>query len=131
MSPSLTPALALEYLRELSADLRGGVVVGAAGECLAGDLALHAPALALLAAVPGAPEAAGRTPAGAAFLARGGSLAVVLAAGPQVMGALTRHDLRLVLGDLGAPVAAPGAPAGLPDALVEGLLSAAQRGPGE
>ncbi len=131
MTPALTPALALDYLRELSADLRGGVVLSAIGEHLAGDASLVAPARALLAAAPGAAEAEGRTERGAAFAARSGDLAVVVACGPQAIAGIARHDLRLVLGDLGAPTLAESRPAPLPSAAVDALISAARRGPGE
>ena len=42
-TPTLTPALALDYLRELSADIRSGVVLAPEGELLAGpdELAEH------------------------------------------------------------------------------------------
>ena len=40
MTAALTPALALDYLHALSADLRAAVVLDARGECLAGPPAL-------------------------------------------------------------------------------------------
>ena len=54
-----------------------------------------------------AAEAEARTPRGAVLAARAGELAVVLACGPRALGGLARHDLRLVLGDLGAPPDGP------------------------
>ena len=57
MTPALTPALALGYLRELSADVRDGVVLGAGGEVLAGEPAMAGPARELLAAMGAAGEA--------------------------------------------------------------------------
>src|SRR5687768_6217280 len=56
MPPALTPALALEYVHELSADVRAAVVLDAAGALLAGPAALAAPARALLDAGAGAAE---------------------------------------------------------------------------
>lgn len=131
MTPALTPAHALAYLRELSADLRGGVVLSSAGVHLAGDATLLTPARALLAAAGGAAEAEGRTRRGAAFVARSGDVVVVIASGPQTIAGLARHDLRLVLGDLGAPVPGESSPANLPPEVVDALISAARRGPGE
>ncbi|MEZ0292906.1 MAG: hypothetical protein ACAH82_10215, partial [Solirubrobacteraceae bacterium] len=55
MSPAaLTPALALDLVRELSADVRAGLILSAAGERLAGpsELAAAARALAAAATVP-------------------------------------------------------------------------------
>jgi hypothetical protein len=131
MSPSLTPALALDYLRELSADVRAGVVLGRDGARLAGDPALAAPAAALIAAMGDAAEAEARSPRGAVLAARAGELAVVLACGPRALGGLARHDLRLVLGDLGAP---PGGAADAafapPPALADAVLRAVERAPG-
>jgi len=132
MTPALTPALALGYLRELSADVRDGVVLGADGGLLAGEPALAGPARELVAAMGTAAEAEGRTPAGVALAARGaGGLVLVLACGPRALGGLGRHDLRAVLGDLGAGAPPPAAaPAAVPARVAERLFSAAQRGPG-
>ena len=44
MMSSLTPDVALAYVRELSADVRAGIVLDAHGERLAGAPELHAPA---------------------------------------------------------------------------------------
>lgn len=132
MTPALTPVLALGYLRELSADIRDGVVLAAGGELLAGEPALAAPARELLEGMDSAAEAEGWSASGAALAARGPRLAIVLACGPQTLTALGRHDLRLVLGDLGeGSPAAAGHVAGVAPELVERLCSAAQRGPGD
>ena len=40
-APTLTPQLALDYLRELSADIRAGVVLDSKGALLAGPEAMH------------------------------------------------------------------------------------------
>ena len=50
MTPALTPRRALDYLRELSTDVRDGVVLGPDGSLLAGSPALAGPARDLLAA---------------------------------------------------------------------------------
>lgn len=130
MSPALTPVLALEYLRELSADVRDGIVLGARGIRLAGSPALAPAARELLAAIGGAAEAEGRSSAGVVLAAQGGDLVLVLVLGSQAMPALARHDLRLVQGDLGARAQAVAEPATVPAAVVERLLLAAGRAPG-
>jgi hypothetical protein len=132
MTPALTPALALGYLRELSADVRGGVVLGEALEALAGPPALAAPGAAYVRAMGTAAEAETRTPDGAVLAARAPGLAVVLVCGPHVLGTLARHDLRRALADLGAPDPGPpatgwAAPASPPAAIARALISAAQR----
>ncbi len=131
MTPALTPALALGYLRELSADVRDGVVLGARGELLAGEPALAPPARDALAAMGAAAEAEGRCAEGAAFAARGPDAAIVLVTGAQALDGLVRHDLRLVLADLGAaPAEPPGPAAAVPLEVVKRLCSAAQHAPG-
>src|SRR3954469_13817373 len=52
MPPALTPELALDYLRELSADVRAGVVLAGDGTRLAGPDALAEPARRLPPALP-------------------------------------------------------------------------------
>ena len=52
MTAALTPALALDYLHALSADLRAAVVLDAGGECLAGPPALGEAARAVLVDYP-------------------------------------------------------------------------------
>jgi hypothetical protein len=89
MTASLTPALALAYLQELSVDVRAAVVLDRAGAPLAGDADLAARARHALAA------AAGRsTSAGPLLVARtrdGGAIAVL--AGPRTLVSLLEHDL--------------------------------------
>jgi hypothetical protein len=131
MSPALTPVLALDYLRELSADIRDGVVLDAAGEQLAGEPALVPAARELMAEMSAATEAEGRTRAGVVLAARAGGLTIVLVCGPQAMPALGRHDMRLALGDLGAPSETDTACATVPAALVERLLAEVRRDPGD
>src|SRR5919197_1822395 len=111
MPPALTPELALDYLRELSADVRAGVVLAADGRRLAGPEALAEPARRLLAALPDADEAEVATGDGIVFAGRSSGHAVVLVCGRLALGALHRYDVRRVLGDLQDPDA-PGRPHG-------------------
>jgi hypothetical protein len=106
MATMLTPADALEYLAQLSTDVRAGAVLGAGGELLAGDPALLPAARDLLAACPAA-EVEADTGDGVVLAARSHTHAVVVVCGPQVLEGLQRHDLRTVLADLAVtPVAA-------------------------
>jgi hypothetical protein len=100
MSPALTPALALDYLRELSADIRAGAVLGADGSLLAGPEALAEPARALLAAAPAAADVQVVTADGTVFAARDEDHAVVVVCGRFALPSLARYDLRVVLGEL-------------------------------
>jgi hypothetical protein len=100
MSPALTPALALDYLRELSADIRSGVVLSADGTLLAGREDLAAPARELLAAAGDAADVHVTAADGAVFAARDDHHAVVLACGRLALPSLARYDLRVVLADL-------------------------------
>jgi hypothetical protein len=97
MTASLTPALALAYLRELSADIRAAIVLDAAGNRLAGPESLAAPARALLAegSLVGA-----LTDRGGAFGARDTRHGVVAATGPLALPRLVLHDLARVLAAL-------------------------------
>jgi hypothetical protein len=100
MTEALTPALALDYLRALSADIRAGVVLSSAGDGLAGPDALLEPARALLEAAPDAAEVHVSTRDGAVFVARDDRHAIVLACGRLALPALARYDLKVVLGHL-------------------------------
>jgi hypothetical protein len=101
-APTLTPALALDYLRELSADIRAGVVLDPDGALLAGPEALAGAARDLLAAAGDAEEAQVSTADGAVFAARSDRHALVVVCGRFALPSLIRHDLRRVLADLGA-----------------------------
>jgi len=105
MTASLTPALALDYLQQLSVDVRAAVVLDAAGAPIVGDEALAAPARELLAA-SGADSAAD----GELHVARtsdGGAIALL--AGDLALIPLLEHDLRSVAKTLAtAPVDPPG-----------------------
>ena len=98
--PALTPSLALDYLRELSADIRAGVVLARGGELLAGPEELAEPARDLLAAAGDAAELHVTTADGAVYAARSDSHAVAVVCGRFALPSLIRYDLRLVLGDL-------------------------------
>ena len=137
--PALTPALALAYVRELSADVRDGVVLGAGGDLLAGPHALHAPARALLVAAGEASELEVAAAEGVACAARGGEHAIVVACSRFAIPAVVREDLRAALAALagGAPDAAAPPPAVPAEAVkqplnsaAEALISACQRGIG-
>jgi hypothetical protein len=101
MTPALTPALALDYLRELSADIRAGVVLDRDGERLAGDEEMAALAGELLAAAGDAEDLHVTTADGAVFAARDDNHAIVVVCGRLALPSLARYDLRTVLGDLG------------------------------
>jgi hypothetical protein len=106
MTPALTPALALDYLRELSADIRAGVVLGPAAETLAGDEDLAALARELLQAAGNAADLHVVTADGAVFAARDESHAIAVVCGRLALPSLARYDLRMVLADLGRRAAA-------------------------
>lgn len=128
MTAALTPELALDYVRELSADVRAGVVLDAAGARLAGPPTLAGPAAEAVAALAVGQEGQALRADGAVFAVRGERVALVLACGPRALPELARHDLRLVLGDLGDAVVAGGAPRTLPAPVVSAVLSAAHGG---
>jgi hypothetical protein len=110
MTASLTPALALAYLSELSADVRAAIVLGAGGEALAvsggaGRSNLVAAARDLLAE---APVVRALTDRGGAFGARDELHGIVVATGPLALPGLATHDLLGVLAALGGtPLHAP------------------------
>ena len=98
--PALTPPLALDYLRELSADIRAGVVLAPDGTHLAGPDALAEPARDLFAAAGDASELHVTTPDGAVYGARSDRHAIAVVCGHFALPSLIRYDLRLVLADL-------------------------------
>jgi len=105
-APTLTPQLALDYLRELSADIRAGVVLDPAGALLAGPDALAEPARDLLARAGDAYEVHVTTADGNVFAARSDTHVVVLVCGRYALPSLIRHDLRRALADLAGREAA-------------------------
>ena len=100
-APTLTPPLALYYLRELSADIRTGVVLDREGTLLAGPEHLADAARDLLAGAPAAEELHVNTADGAVFAARSDQHTLVVVCGRFALPSLIRYDLRLVLADLG------------------------------
>jgi hypothetical protein len=117
MTAALTPALALDYLSELSADIRAAIVLDAGGTPLAlrrSDPARHVPgrdaavaardaALANAARdlLAGDPVVRALTERGGAFGARDDRHAVVVVTGPLALPKLAIHDIRSVLLALG------------------------------
>lgn len=149
MTAALTPALTLDYLHALSADLRAAVVLGARGEALAGPLALAEAARGVLgppaeaaaggegADAAGDDDAArlaaptlfeGSTDAGAVYAARDNLHSIVAVTGPHALSRLTAHDLRSALAALGGVNPIDTTPARLPDGAVSALLRAADDG---
>jgi hypothetical protein len=100
MTPALTPALALDYLHELSADIEAGVVLDADGTLLAGADELAGAARDLIAAAADATDVHVTTAEGAVFAARDDRHAIVVACGRFALPSLARYDLRMVLADL-------------------------------
>jgi hypothetical protein len=99
-APTLTPQLALDYLRELSADIRAGVVLDPGGALLAGPEAMHQPARDLLNASGDAKELQVTTADGEVYAARSDSHAIAVVCGRFALPSLIRYDLRVVLADL-------------------------------
>jgi hypothetical protein len=97
---ALTPELAVDYLRELSADVRAVAVLTASGEPLAGADELARSAQRLLGAAPDAAEIEVAMAGGAIHAARSAEHAVVAVCGRFALPALIRYDLKVVLGEL-------------------------------
>jgi hypothetical protein len=115
MPPALTPALALDYVRELSADVRAGVVLDEAGQLLAGPAQLAAPARALLEASAGATELESGSADGVVCAVRSSAHAAVAVCGRFAIPGIVREDLRTALAALeGRPPDSPETLAGGP-----------------
>jgi hypothetical protein len=129
MPPALTPSLALEYVHELSADVRAGVVLDAAGELLAGPPALADPARALLTAGSDAGELEAATADGVVCAVRTTAHAAVAVCGRFAIPGVVREDLRAALDALEGrpPNAAAAALRALDDDAEPALGSAANR----
>lgn len=138
MPPALTPALALDYVRELSADVRAAIVLDGAGALLAGPAELVEPARALLTAGGDAAELEAASAGGVVCAVRSAGHAAIAVCGRFAIPAIVRHDLRAAVAALDgrAPGLAPPA-AGEPGAgaaheglerAAEALISAVQRG---
>jgi hypothetical protein len=96
----LTPALAIDYVRELSADVRAVVVLDARGEPLAGPPELAGPARALLDAGGDAAELEAGSESGVVCAVRSSTHAAVAICGRFAIGGVVREDLRAALGGL-------------------------------
>jgi len=124
----LTPALAVDYVRELSADVRAVVVLDARGGLLAGPRELEAPARALLEAAAGAGELEAGGPGGVVCAVRSASHAAVAVCGRFAIAGIVRADLRAALAAVegGSAAAAEAPAAALGGALDRGLMRAAE-----
>jgi hypothetical protein len=129
MPPALTPALALEYVHELSADVRSGAILDAAGELLAGPADLADPARALLGAAGDAGEVEAATADGVVCAVRTTEHAGVAVCGRFAIAGVVRQDLRAALAALEgrAPEARAAAPEALSDDTEPALAAAANR----
>jgi hypothetical protein len=115
--PALTPALALDYLDELSTDIRGAVLLDGDRRVVAGwrgDGAraerLREPLVELLDRADGAAGASGQaaqvevtTQRGAVFCVRRGDWTLAVVTGRFALPSLVFYDLRHVLEDLEEP----------------------------
>ena len=130
MPPALTPALALEYVHELSADVRAGIVLDDAGRVLAGPRALADPAKELLAAGGDAGEVEAATADGVVCAVRTTAHAAVAICGRFAIAGVVRQDLRTALAALEGrapptPTTAPPPSADAVDDVAEPALSGA------
>lgn len=140
MESLLSPALALAYLRELSADLLGSIFVDSAGRFLAGDSGLASPARALLDAGGGA-QFDVHTSNGRVFCARSQRFGIVVVTSPLALPDLVRHDVGEVVGLLdggrtdsvaaGGLLASPAVLRKLADAVHDALASVATLSSGD
>lgn len=101
--PALSPAIAVGYLAQLSADVRAVLVLDAKGGVMAGSHDLAGAARDLFQSAGDAREIEVRIPDGVVFGARSDTHAVVVVCGSFALSGLQRHDLRTVLGDLAEP----------------------------
>jgi hypothetical protein len=110
--PVLTPDLALDYLGELSTDIRAAVIVDASGDLAAvtGDdddrgEKMRTLAIELLEAAAEAGQGVDQVEAvtgdGSVFAVRGQAWTVAVVAGRQPLASLMFYDLRNVVRDLG------------------------------
>jgi hypothetical protein len=97
---ALTPELAVDYLRELSADIRAVAILAADGTPLAGEPELTAAARTLLDAAPEAAEIEVAAAGGTIHAARSDEHALVAVCGRFALPALIRYDLKIVLAEL-------------------------------
>jgi hypothetical protein len=133
---ALTPALALDYVRELSADVRAALVLDGDGGLLAGPPELAGAARALLAAGGAAAELEVASAQGVVCAVRSPDHAAVAVCGRFAIAGVVRHDLRAAVAALEGR--APGSdasvsplqgrPPGALERAAEALISAVQRG---
>ncbi|MEA2468882.1 MAG: hypothetical protein QOJ57_3008 [Thermoleophilaceae bacterium] len=111
-TPALTPALALDYLDELSTDIESVVVLDRTGKVAAATAEGDEPrermrelVVALLdraaETVPGADQLEVQTAEGSVFAVRGSDWTVAVVAGRKPLASLMFYDLRNVVSDLG------------------------------
>jgi hypothetical protein len=106
--PALTPDLALDYLGELSTDIRAAIVLDSAGALAAvtGDdrdrgERMRELSTQLLDAAADGDQVEVVTTEGSVFAVRGESWTVAVVAGRQPLASLMFYDLRNVLRELG------------------------------
>ena len=106
--PALTPDLALDYLGELSTDIRAALVLDASGKLLAvtGDdrdrgERMRELATQMLDAATDGDQVEVVSAEGSVFAVRGESWTVAVVAGRQPLASLMFYDLRNVVRDLG------------------------------
>jgi hypothetical protein len=103
--PALTPDLALDYLGELSTDIRAAVVVDSGGKLAAvtGDDRDRGERMRELAEklLDGVDQVEVLTTEGSVFAVRGDAWTVAVVAGRQPLASLMFYDLRNVVRDLG------------------------------
>ena len=125
MPPALTPALAVDYVRELSADVRAVVVLGADGALAAGPAPLAEAARGLLAAGDAA-ELEAVTADGVVCAVRSSAHAAVAVCGRHALPGVVRADLRAAVAALHGALP-PDAPAGTARPAPEAVRAAAER----
>ncbi len=140
MPPALTPALALDYVRELSADVRAALVLDGEGGLLAGPPELAGAARALLEAGGDAAELEVVRADGVVCAVRSPDRAAVAVCGRFAIAGVVRQDLRAAVAALEGRSPGSGASAAAlaalrdeasPEALeraAEALISAVQSG---
>jgi hypothetical protein len=106
--PALTPDLALDYLGELSTDIRAALVVDADGQVAAvtGDdrdrgERMRDLSIQMLDAASGGDQIEVVTTEGSVFAVRGEAWTVAVVAGRRPLASLMFYDLRNVVRDLG------------------------------
>ena len=111
-TPALTPALALEYLDELSTDIESVLVLDRAGKVAAATAEdeerrerMRELVVAVLdraaETVPGSDQLEVQTSEGSVFAVRGKDWTVAVVAGRKPLASLMFYDLRNVVSDLG------------------------------